>query len=137
MPLHPREVLVTKDRLARPSSWVTSFPLPHDSLGVGDWAKSHGPMHWQQLGRGPQPQWPMPVAWREAAARRAMSNEVDGLSKRGSRVEHRARGGGGEAYRAMTQHGGGGRGPTWWCFEAAVNSGGRRLPVASLGDRGG
>jgi hypothetical protein len=28
--------LATKDRLARSSSWVTSFPLPHDSLGVGE-----------------------------------------------------------------------------------------------------
>jgi hypothetical protein len=36
MPLHPGEVLATEDRLARPSSWVTSFPLPHNSLGVGD-----------------------------------------------------------------------------------------------------
>jgi hypothetical protein len=27
---------VTEDRLAQPSSWVTSFPLPHDSLGVGE-----------------------------------------------------------------------------------------------------
>jgi hypothetical protein len=36
MPLHPREVLVTGDRLAQLSSWVTSFPLPHDSLGVGE-----------------------------------------------------------------------------------------------------
>jgi hypothetical protein len=26
----------TPERLARPSSWVNSFPLPHDSLGVGD-----------------------------------------------------------------------------------------------------
>jgi hypothetical protein len=36
MPLHPEEVLATEDRLARPSSWVTSFPLPRDSLGVGE-----------------------------------------------------------------------------------------------------
>jgi hypothetical protein len=36
MPLHPGEVLATEDRLARPSSWVTSFPHPHDSLGVGE-----------------------------------------------------------------------------------------------------
>jgi hypothetical protein len=36
MPLHPREVLVIEDRLAWPSSWVISFPLPHDSLGVGE-----------------------------------------------------------------------------------------------------
>jgi hypothetical protein len=36
MPLHPGEVLVIEDRLARPSSWVTSFPLPHDNLGVGE-----------------------------------------------------------------------------------------------------
>jgi hypothetical protein len=36
MPLHPGEVLATEDRLAQPLSWVTSFPLPHDSLGVGE-----------------------------------------------------------------------------------------------------
>jgi hypothetical protein len=36
MPLHPGEVLATEDRLARPSSWVTSFLLPHDSLRVGE-----------------------------------------------------------------------------------------------------
>jgi hypothetical protein len=36
MPLHPGEVLMTEDRLARSSSWVTSFPLPHDNLGVGE-----------------------------------------------------------------------------------------------------
>jgi hypothetical protein len=36
MPLHPEEVLTTKDRLAQPSPWVTSFFLPHDSLGVGE-----------------------------------------------------------------------------------------------------
>jgi hypothetical protein len=35
MLLHPGEVLAIEDRLARPSSWVTSFPLPHDSLRVG------------------------------------------------------------------------------------------------------
>jgi hypothetical protein len=34
--LHPREVLATEDELARPLSWVTSSPLPHDSLGVGE-----------------------------------------------------------------------------------------------------
>jgi hypothetical protein len=27
---------VTKDRHARPSPWVTSFFLPHDSLEVGE-----------------------------------------------------------------------------------------------------
>jgi hypothetical protein len=36
MPLHPGEVLATEDRLTRSLSWVTSFPLPHDSLGVGE-----------------------------------------------------------------------------------------------------
>jgi hypothetical protein len=36
MPLHPGEVLATEDRQTRPSSWVTSFPLPHGSLGVGE-----------------------------------------------------------------------------------------------------
>jgi hypothetical protein len=36
MPLHPGEILATKDRLAQPSSWITSFPLPYDSLGVGE-----------------------------------------------------------------------------------------------------
>jgi hypothetical protein len=34
MPLHPGEVLVIEDGLGRPSSWVTTFPLPHDNLGV-------------------------------------------------------------------------------------------------------
>jgi hypothetical protein len=33
-PLHPEEVLATKDRLAQPSSWVASFLLPCDSPGV-------------------------------------------------------------------------------------------------------
>jgi hypothetical protein len=36
MPLHSGEVLTTKDSLTRASSWVTSFPLAHDSLGVGE-----------------------------------------------------------------------------------------------------
>jgi hypothetical protein len=36
MPLHPREILATEDRLTWPSSWVTSFSLPHDSLEVGE-----------------------------------------------------------------------------------------------------
>jgi hypothetical protein len=35
MTLHPEEVLSTEDRLVWPSPWVTSFFLPHDSLGVG------------------------------------------------------------------------------------------------------
>jgi hypothetical protein len=35
-PLHPQEVLATKDRLAQPSTWVASFLLPCDSLGVGE-----------------------------------------------------------------------------------------------------
>jgi hypothetical protein len=34
MPVYPGEVLATEDRLTQLSSWVTSFPLPHDSLGV-------------------------------------------------------------------------------------------------------
>jgi hypothetical protein len=36
MPLQPKEVLVTKDRLTRLSPWVTSFFLPYDSLEVGE-----------------------------------------------------------------------------------------------------
>jgi hypothetical protein len=36
MHLHPEEVLAIKDRLAQPLPWVTSFFLPHDSLGVGE-----------------------------------------------------------------------------------------------------
>jgi hypothetical protein len=36
MPLHPGEVLVTEERLTQPSSWVTSFPLPHNSPRVGE-----------------------------------------------------------------------------------------------------
>jgi hypothetical protein len=41
-PLHPEEVLATKDRLARLSSWVASFLLPCDSPGVGE--RGFGPM---------------------------------------------------------------------------------------------
>jgi hypothetical protein len=40
--LHPEEVLASKDRLARPSSWVYSFLLPCDSPGVGE--RGFGPM---------------------------------------------------------------------------------------------
>jgi hypothetical protein len=47
MPLHPEEVLTTKDRLAQPSSWVASFFLPCDSLGVGE--RDFGPMVTQVL----------------------------------------------------------------------------------------
>jgi hypothetical protein len=36
MPLHPGEVLAIEDGLTQPSSWVTSFPLLHDSLGLGE-----------------------------------------------------------------------------------------------------
>jgi hypothetical protein len=36
MPLHLGEVLAIEDRLTQLSSWVTSFPLPHDRLGVGE-----------------------------------------------------------------------------------------------------
>jgi hypothetical protein len=35
-PLYPEEVLATKDRLAQPLSWVSSFLLPCDSPGVGE-----------------------------------------------------------------------------------------------------
>jgi hypothetical protein len=35
-PLHPEGVLATKYRLPQPSSLVTSFLLPCDSLGVGE-----------------------------------------------------------------------------------------------------
>jgi hypothetical protein len=41
-PLHPEEVLATKDRLAQSSSWVASFPLPCDSPGIGE--RTFGPM---------------------------------------------------------------------------------------------
>jgi hypothetical protein len=41
-PLHPKEVLATKDKLAQPSSSVASFLLPCDSPGVGK--RSFGPM---------------------------------------------------------------------------------------------
>jgi hypothetical protein len=70
-------------------------------------------------------------------AQRPMGDEVDGLSKRGSRVGHWARGGGGEAYRAAARHEGGGGSPARWRFKAAVNSGGRRWSVASSGHHGG
>jgi hypothetical protein len=46
-PLHPEEVLVTKDRLAQPSSWVASFLLQCDSSGVGE--RGFGPMVTQLL----------------------------------------------------------------------------------------
>jgi hypothetical protein len=36
MPLHPEEVLASKDRLAQPSSWVTLFLLLCDNPGVGE-----------------------------------------------------------------------------------------------------
>jgi hypothetical protein len=36
MPLHSGEVLATEDGLVWPLSWVTSSPLPHNSLGVGE-----------------------------------------------------------------------------------------------------
>jgi hypothetical protein len=41
-PLHPEEVLATKDRLAQLLSWVTSFLLPCDNPGVGE--RGFGPM---------------------------------------------------------------------------------------------
>jgi hypothetical protein len=34
MPLHTKEVLAIKDRLARPLPWVISLFLPHDNLGA-------------------------------------------------------------------------------------------------------
>jgi hypothetical protein len=40
MPLHLGEVLAIEDRLAQPLSWVTSFSLPHDNLGV--WERGFG-----------------------------------------------------------------------------------------------
>jgi hypothetical protein len=36
MPLHPEEVMASKDRLAQSSSWVTLFLLPCDNPGVGE-----------------------------------------------------------------------------------------------------
>jgi hypothetical protein len=36
MPLHPGAVLAIEDRLTRSSSWITSFSLSHESLGVGE-----------------------------------------------------------------------------------------------------
>jgi hypothetical protein len=41
-PLHPEEVLATKDRLTQPSSWVASFLLPCDNPRVGE--RSFGPI---------------------------------------------------------------------------------------------
>jgi hypothetical protein len=35
-PLHPEEVLATKDRLTQPSSWVASLLFPCGSPGVGE-----------------------------------------------------------------------------------------------------
>jgi hypothetical protein len=36
MPLHLKEILAIKSRLDQPLSWVASFFLPRDSLGVGE-----------------------------------------------------------------------------------------------------
>jgi hypothetical protein len=44
------------------------------------------------------------VAWREAVAQWPMDEEVDGLSKRGSRDGRRTRGGGSEAYPVAVRH---------------------------------
>jgi hypothetical protein len=46
-PLHPKEVLTTKDRLAQPSSWVVSFFLPCDSPWVEE--RGFGPVVTQLL----------------------------------------------------------------------------------------
>jgi hypothetical protein len=46
-PLHPKEVLTTKDRLTQPSSWVASFSLPCNSPGLGE--RGFGPMVTQLL----------------------------------------------------------------------------------------
>jgi hypothetical protein len=46
-PLHPEEVLTTKDRPTQPSSWVASFTLPCDNPGVGE--RGFGPMVTQLL----------------------------------------------------------------------------------------
>jgi hypothetical protein len=47
--LHPEEVLVTKERLAQLSSWVTSFFLPCDSPEVGE--RGFSPMASPRFGR--------------------------------------------------------------------------------------
>jgi hypothetical protein len=49
MLLHPEEVLATEGRLVRPSSWVTSSPLPHDSIGVGERGFGQVVTHLHQL----------------------------------------------------------------------------------------
>jgi hypothetical protein len=46
-PIHPEEVLATKDRLTQPSSWAASFFLPCDSPGVGE--RGFGPVVTQLL----------------------------------------------------------------------------------------
>jgi hypothetical protein len=45
------EALATEDKLARPSSWVTIFPFPHDSLGVGERGFTQLVMQLHQLTR--------------------------------------------------------------------------------------
>jgi hypothetical protein len=47
MPLHPKKVLTTKDRLAQSSSWVASFFLTCDSPEVGE--RHFGPVVTQLL----------------------------------------------------------------------------------------
>jgi hypothetical protein len=49
MALQSGEVLATEDRLAQASSRVTSFPLPHASLGVGERDFSQVVMQLHQL----------------------------------------------------------------------------------------
>jgi hypothetical protein len=49
MPLHLGEALATEDRLAQSSSWVTSFPLPHDNFGVGERGFGQVVTHLHQL----------------------------------------------------------------------------------------
>jgi hypothetical protein len=56
MPPHPKEVLATKDIMARPSPWVTSFFLPHDSLRVGERGSEQVATQLHQL-TGPQHQY--------------------------------------------------------------------------------
>jgi hypothetical protein len=77
------------------------------------------------------------VAWREAVAQWPMDEEVDGLSKRGSRDGCRTRGGGSEAYPVTVRHEGVEavrRGGTLRRRQTLVEGGGRRQVLEIVED---
>jgi hypothetical protein len=73
-PLHLKEVLTTKDTLAQPSSWVTSFFLPCDSPGVGERCFSPMVTQLHQLTRPISPACDMYVQYLLAGANPSVLN---------------------------------------------------------------